>query len=208
MVQIQCSLWTLAASAAQLEVREFPVCMCVRPSVPATTHLSPMHTSIYVHTVPNDPTDSHGDGFDGYGDMPPPRRVSGMDWAVSMCTRATTSQTGSVLVHLRPTPPLGQSLNLPRPTHPSLPLLPRQCSADRVVGVSASGRMLDAGATCRVTQQTMLLGPRRPRPHKIWRKKFIKARHLIHRHQGLVLLHFLRLYVLTAVAVAANSTAA
>jgi hypothetical protein len=40
---------------------------------------------------------------------------------------------------------------------------------------SMSGRAYDS----RVSQQT-LLGPRRPRPHKIWKKKFIKVRRALH----------------------------
>jgi hypothetical protein len=51
-------------------------------------------------------------------------------------------------------------------THAHLPLC-----ADRLNSMnSMSGRMYDS----RVNQQA-LLGPRRPRPHKIWKKKFIKV---------------------------------
>lgn len=48
------------------------------------------------------------------------------------------------------------------------------CCAERLNSFNStvSGRVYD-----RTLSQQALLGPRRPRPHKIWKKKFIKVRH-------------------------------
>ncbi|GBF99885.1 hypothetical protein Rsub_12681 [Raphidocelis subcapitata] len=44
--------------------------------------------------------------------------------------------------------------------------------ADHAMSVSMSGRLVDSAARA---SQAALLGPRRPRPHKIWKKKYIKV---------------------------------